>query len=167
MKTNTNEVMISSILPRCDNIYLDNKGVEVNRLLNTLCSVYSFHFVENCNISKEDHLNKGGLLLNSEGTYDLANNLVRSIRLWNPVRTCIPHVVAPILSLNFSMASMSQNNSKSLECNLNSTLSFSRPENIELENSTCLKWKYYDFWYCEEFKGWILQLLRKMILLSC
>ena len=32
----------------------------------------------------------------------------------------------------------SQNNSKSLECNLNSTLSFSRPENIEFENSTYL-----------------------------
>ena len=33
---------------------------------------------------------------------------------------------------------MSQNNSKSLECNLISTLSFSRPENIEFENSTYL-----------------------------
>ena len=32
----------------------------------------------------------------------------------------------------------SQNNSKSLECNLNSTLSFSRPKNIEFENSTYL-----------------------------
>ena len=32
----------------------------------------------------------------------------------------------------------SQNNSKSLECNLNSALSFSRPENIEFENSTYL-----------------------------
>ena len=30
MKTKTNEVMISSILPRRDNIDLDNKGVEVN-----------------------------------------------------------------------------------------------------------------------------------------
>ena len=81
MKTSTNEVMISSILPRRDNIDLDNKGVEVNKLLNTLCSVYNFNFVKNCNISKEDHLNKGGLHLNSNGTYVLANNLLRSIRL--------------------------------------------------------------------------------------
>ena len=81
MKTKTNEVMISSILPRRDNIDLDNKGVEVNKLLNTLCSVYNFNFVTNCNILKEDHLNKGGLHLNSSGTYALVNNLLRSTRL--------------------------------------------------------------------------------------
>ena len=57
------------------------KGLEVNKLFNSLCTVYNFNFIENCNISRERHLNTGGLHLNIKGIYALANNLLEAIRL--------------------------------------------------------------------------------------
>ena len=61
MKTENNEGMISGILTRRDNMDLDEKGMEVNERLKSLCSVYNFNFLNNSCISKERHLNKGGL----------------------------------------------------------------------------------------------------------
>ena len=81
MKTENNELMISGIITRRDNIGLDKKGMEVNERLKSLCSVYNFNFINNSCISKERHLNNGGLHLNIKGTYALANNLLESIRL--------------------------------------------------------------------------------------
>ena len=81
MKTENNELMISGIITRRDNIELDKKGMEVNERLKSLCSVYNFNFINNSCISKERHLNNGGLHLNIKGTYALANNLLESIRL--------------------------------------------------------------------------------------
>ena len=81
MKTENNELMISGIITRRDNIELDKKGMEVNERLKSLCSVYNFNFINNSCLSKERHLNNGGLHLNIKGTYALANNLLESIRL--------------------------------------------------------------------------------------
>ena len=81
MKTENNELMISGIITRRDNIDLDKKGMEVNERLKSLCSVYNFNFINNSCISKERHLNNRGLHLNIKGTYALANNLLESIRL--------------------------------------------------------------------------------------
>ena len=80
MKTTTNEVMISSIAPRNDN--LNPKGINVNKILVSLCKSNNFHFIDNnFNIKKDKHLNTGGLHLNEAGTYLLGCNLVGAIRL--------------------------------------------------------------------------------------
>ena len=81
MKTENNEIMISSIIPRADNENLDKKGSEVNNILINLCSLYSFNFINNETISKATHLNSSGLHLNKKGTFALANNILDAIRL--------------------------------------------------------------------------------------
>ena len=81
MKTEANDVMISSIVPRADNEHLDKKASQVNEILSELCHIYNFHLINNCSILKERHLNSSGLHLNMKGTYALANNLLNAIRL--------------------------------------------------------------------------------------
>ena len=81
MKTEANDVMISSIVPRADNEHLDKKASQVNEILTELCHIYNFHLINNCSILKERHLNSSGLHLNMKGTYALANNLLNAIRL--------------------------------------------------------------------------------------
>ena len=75
MKTEQNEIMISGIVPRRDN--LD----EVNRFLQSSCSTYNFYFIDDGNINSETHLNLSGLHLNYNGTYVLGSNFVDAIRL--------------------------------------------------------------------------------------
>ena len=48
MKTTSNEVMISSVVPRNDN--LNQKGTSVNKILISLCDSKNFHFIDNFNI---------------------------------------------------------------------------------------------------------------------
>ena len=81
LKTDNNEIMISGILPRKDNENLHNKGTELNKNLMSLCSLCNFIFINHSYISKSQHLNFSGLHLNIKGTYALANNLLKSIRL--------------------------------------------------------------------------------------
>ena len=69
MKTMSNEVMISSIAPRNDN--LNRKGMNVNKIS---------HLIDNnFNIKNDKHLNAGGLHLNEGGPYILGCNLVDAI----------------------------------------------------------------------------------------
>ena len=79
MKTEQNEIMISGIVPRRDN--LNEKAIEVNRFLQSSCSTYNFYFIDNGNINRETHLNLSGLHLNHNGTYVLGSNFVGAIRL--------------------------------------------------------------------------------------
>ena len=81
MKTENNEIMASSIIPRADNENLDKKGSEVIKILINLCSLYSFNFINSNTISKANHLNSSGLHLNMKGTFALANNILDAIRL--------------------------------------------------------------------------------------
>ena len=69
MKTENNEVMIPGINTRRDDMDLGGKGIEVNERLKSLFSEYNFNFIDNSCISKERHLNNGGLHLNIKGTY--------------------------------------------------------------------------------------------------
>ena len=78
-KNEKNEIMVSGIVPRRDN--LNEKAKEVNILLKDLCCVYNFHFIDNTNVNKDTHLNMGGLHLNYNGTYVLGGNFVNAIRL--------------------------------------------------------------------------------------
>ena len=71
--------MISGIVPRRDKF--NDKGIEVNKVLCSLCSTYNFHFIDNKNVKIESHLNMGGLHLNNSGTYVLGGNLVDAMKL--------------------------------------------------------------------------------------
>ena len=79
MKSEENEVMVSGIIPRNDN--LNEKGIDVNKFLVTFCKTFNFIFIDNSNINKVTHLNKSGLHLNMKGQYLLGRNLLNSIRL--------------------------------------------------------------------------------------
>ena len=50
MKSEKNEVMVSGIIPRNDN--LNEKGIDVNNILITFCTDFNFNFIDNSNINK-------------------------------------------------------------------------------------------------------------------
>ena len=79
MKTEKNEVMVSGIVPRMDN--LNEKAMEVNKFLQNSCCTYNFNFIDNGNVNKDTHLNLSGLHVNHNGTYVLGSNIVEVIRL--------------------------------------------------------------------------------------
>ena len=79
LKTTNNEVMISSILPRRDN--LNNKGKEVNNFLSVWCRQNKYHFIEHTNIDANKHMNYNGLHLNYQGTNILGCNLEAAIKI--------------------------------------------------------------------------------------
>ena len=81
-KNEKNEIMISGVVPRKDN--LNEKAKEVNTCLQNLCHSYNFHFMNNANVNKDTDLNLGGLHLNYQGTYVFwggGGNFVEAIRL--------------------------------------------------------------------------------------
>ena len=78
IKTDTNDVVISSITARND--HLHDKGVDVNKLLKTKCDQNNFAFVNNSNIKKK-HLNGSGVHLNYSGTVLLADNILKFINV--------------------------------------------------------------------------------------
>ena len=77
MKSNENEIIISSIFIRKDE--LNAKGIEVNDFLKIKCIESSFLFCDNSNISS-DYLNASGLHLKPIGTIALANNFLKSLK---------------------------------------------------------------------------------------
>ena len=79
MKSSNNEVMVSGIVQRRDK--LNEKGKEVNKLLQASCKSKNFYFIDNSNINPDYHLNGSGLHLNTRGTYTLGSNLVNAINL--------------------------------------------------------------------------------------
>ena len=81
IKSDENEVIISSIIARNDNTELDKKGKEVNIFLNNLCTENNFGYVNNSNICSDRHLNGSRLHLNSRGTVTFAKNLLNAINL--------------------------------------------------------------------------------------
>ena len=79
IKTVSNDIMISGIVPRRDSLH--EKGKKVNEQLKVICREKNMHFIDNTNISPYRDLNSSGLHLNFEGTYVLGGNLVDAIRL--------------------------------------------------------------------------------------
>ena len=71
--------MISGLVPRRDKF--NDKGIEVNKYLLSLCAENDFNFIDNSNINIETHLNTSGLHLNFRGTYILGGNFVNAIKL--------------------------------------------------------------------------------------
>ena len=78
LKTDLNDVMISSIISRADSY--NAKGAEVNLQLKAECERYNLMFIDHSNISANKHLNGSGLHLNYKGTVTLANNFLRYIK---------------------------------------------------------------------------------------
>ena len=61
--TNKNEILVSSIVPRRDN--LNGKGRQVNNILQKLCVENDFAYVNHDIIKPPQHCNYGGVHLNS------------------------------------------------------------------------------------------------------
>ena len=57
--------MISRIIPRRDN--LNEKAMEVNRLLQNTCGSYNLYFIHNTNVNKESDLNNVWVTLKLQG----------------------------------------------------------------------------------------------------
>ena len=81
MKGDENDVMISSLIARSDDEDLQQKLLEVNKVLEAECKRYDLCFINNSNICPTQHLNGGGLHLNYKGTVLLASNFIEHIKL--------------------------------------------------------------------------------------
>jgi hypothetical protein len=81
IKSDTNDVMLSSLICRSDDVNLNQKLLDVNRHLQEECNRYSLVFINNNNIDASKHLNGGGLHLNFDGTLALSRNLLDSIKI--------------------------------------------------------------------------------------
>ena len=81
MKSVDNEIIISGILPRKDDIRLNEKGLKVNESIRLMCCDNGFGYLNNSNIIPDKHLNGSGLHLNFRGTAVLTENLVNVINM--------------------------------------------------------------------------------------
>ena len=61
--TNKNEILVSRIVPRQDN--LDSKGRQANNILQKLCMENNFVYVNHDSIKSRQHCNYGGVHLNT------------------------------------------------------------------------------------------------------
>ena len=76
LKTDTNTITISLIVPRYDN--LNNKASEVNGRLVNMCKERNISYIDHVDtISPEHHLNESNLHLNWCGTIKFAKNFTR------------------------------------------------------------------------------------------
>jgi lysophospholipase L1-like esterase len=74
-KNPTCEIAISEIVKRQD-LVLNTKIHETNKLLSNLCEESNWYFIKHSNIDTK-HLNRSGLHLNRQGIAILAKNLYR------------------------------------------------------------------------------------------
>ena len=77
LKTNENDVLISTIL--CRNDELNAKGLEVNNFLKMKCMNLSLTVIDNTCITSNKHISRDGLHLNFNGVSALANNFLKVI----------------------------------------------------------------------------------------
>ena len=80
LKSEKNDVMISSLVFRDDTAELNDKGKAVNLILKAECECYNLLFIDHSNIQKQ-HLNGSKLHLNYKGTIALANNFLNHIKI--------------------------------------------------------------------------------------
>ena len=77
IKTDKNNIVISSILPRKDG--LNNKVIEVNLHLKEKCEANNLSLIEHHNINPYRHINAKGLHLNNYGDNQLTKTFTRFI----------------------------------------------------------------------------------------
>ena len=81
MKSDTNEIMVSGIVPRNDDASLHEKGERVNELTREMCHSKGLGYVDNSNIDPNKHLNGSGVHLNYHGTSILVKNFLNAIKI--------------------------------------------------------------------------------------
>ena len=77
IKTDKNDILVSSILPRRDQ--LKEKAEKVNDFLSMKCSQFNIPFMRHNNIRSEIHLKPKGLHLNTTGSTLLSDNFAAYI----------------------------------------------------------------------------------------
>ena len=71
---------MSAIIPRGDDLALNEKGKVVNQELKALCETNDLDFIDHQNIDETKHLNGSALHLNRMGTVLLANNFTKYLK---------------------------------------------------------------------------------------
>ena len=75
-KYNVGEIYISSILPR-KQFYMQKRREKLNQVLSKLCEQHNFFFIDNNNITLNEHiLRSDGVHLNKDGSDLLSKNFV-------------------------------------------------------------------------------------------
>ena len=77
LKTDHNEIVVSGIVPRRDN--LSEKAEQVNDYLKIKTSTLDIPFIRHTNINTDTHLKPKGLHLNNKGTITLSENFLEFI----------------------------------------------------------------------------------------
>ena len=77
LKTSCEDVIVSGLLARNDQF--NNTGIEVNKFLVKRCLETNTTFCSNSAVNSRQHLNRGGLHLNTNGTVCLANSFIKVI----------------------------------------------------------------------------------------
>ena len=84
LKNNQHDVSVSNIILRTDNSKLNAKRYEVNRILSQLCHERNIYLIDHSKKIKPNHLNKGKLHLNKNGSNILSRTFVNEIsRVFN------------------------------------------------------------------------------------
>ena len=81
--TKKNEILVSSIVPRRDN--LNGKGRQVNNILQKLCVENNFAYLNHDNIRAREHCNYGGVHLNTSGSKILAESFILALSRQTPL----------------------------------------------------------------------------------
>ena len=84
LKNNQHDVSVSNIILRTDNSKLNAKRCEVNRILSQFCHERNVYLIDHSKKIKPNHLNKGKLHLNKNGSNILSRTFVNKIsRVFN------------------------------------------------------------------------------------
>lgn len=81
-KSSCTEIIISSLVIRCDSEDLAKKVKDTNKLLKLNCDRKHYMFLDNANINRT-HLNQRGLHLNHEGSARLQRNIASTLKSLN------------------------------------------------------------------------------------
>ena len=79
IKYKKHDVSISNIITRADDKKREEKRCEVNSFLGKLCKEKNFYLIDHSARIKRNHLNKGKLHLNKEGTKFLSDIFVKKL----------------------------------------------------------------------------------------
>ena len=84
LKNNQHEVSVSTIILRTDNSKLNVKRCNINQILSQLCHERNIYLIDHSKKIKPNHLNKGKLHLNKNGSNVLSHTFVNEIsRVFN------------------------------------------------------------------------------------
>ena len=84
LQNNQHDVSVSNIILRTDNSKLNPKRCEVNQILSQLCRERNIYLIDHSKKIKPNHLNKGKLYLNKNGSNILCSTFVNKIsRVFN------------------------------------------------------------------------------------